>query len=149
MDNILMTNMHDKSLGKYKDLSLSRVILQPDIISFAEFVEEILSYYNSHKEGKNDDFLNRIDFSIDEGTIAKYELPFDNFNITLYRNSIEIDTREYTSNYSYTEFEYHRNFWIDLYYYKEDYNSDKVVKDIIRELNNFINRDFEKYLTEI
>lgn len=58
--NISMTNMHLKTLGVYKDLSLGRVILQPDIISFAEFVEDILHYYNEHLEG------DRIDFSIDE-----------------------------------------------------------------------------------
>lgn len=43
----------------------------------------------------------------------------------------------------YSEFENHRNFWVDLYYYPEEYNSDAVAKDIMRELNNFINRDFE------
>lgn len=135
--DISMTNMHLKTLGAYKDLSLGRVILQPDIISFAEFVEEILSYYNEHLTGS------RIDFSIDEGTIAKYNLPFDNFNITLYRTDYDIEGINYTSNYMYSDFENHRNFWVDLYYYPETYNSDAVAKDIMRELNNFINRDFE------
>ena len=138
--SISITNIHDKCACVYKDLSLGTIILNTDIIYFAEFAEEILHYYNDNLDGS------RIDFSIDPGTIAKYNLPFDSFNITLYRTPDEIEVRNHTSNYMYTEFEDYRNLWVDLYYYKDEYDSDKVAKDIMREINNFMNRDFDEYL---
>ena len=138
---ISVTNMYEKSDGIYKDLLLGTALLIPDVLSFADFVESAL-YIMTQLYLMND----RIDIQIDEGTINKYELPFDSFTISLYRNGFEVDCRKYTSNYSYTEFDYHRNLWVDLYYYPEDYDSDLAFKDILREINNFINRDFDKYL---
>lgn len=132
--------MEDKLIGNYKNLKLSNIILETDIISFAEFVEEILAYKNSTLEGS------RIDVSFEPGIISKYnDIPCDVFNITLYRDGEELE-KGYTSNYIYTEFDNFRCLWIDLYYSKKDYDSDKVFKDIIREINNFKNRDFQEYL---
>jgi len=140
---ISITNMYEKSDGIYKDLSLGSILLTPDVLSFADFVESAL-YTMTQLYPMND----RIDVQIDEGVINKYELPFDAFTISLYREGFEVDCRKYTSNYIFTEVEYHRNLWVDLYYYPEDYDSDLVFKDILREINNFMNRDFEKYLKE-
>ena len=140
--SIALTNLHEKSAGNYSNLGLSHVLLNTDFISFAEFVEEILSMYN-----KLDSNLERIDFQIDNGTLSRWKLFFDNFNVSLYRKGWELD-KDFTSNYMYTEFADDRNFWIDLYYFPENYDSDKVFKDILREMNNFYNRDFKKYLKE-
>ena len=140
--SIALTNLHEKSAGNYSNLGLSHVLLNTDFISFAEFVEEILSMYN-----KLDSNLERIDFQIDNGTLSRWKLFFDNFNVSLYRKGWELD-KDFTSNYMYTEFADDRNFWIDLYYSPENYDSDKVFKDILREMNNFYNRDFKKYLKE-
>lgn len=138
--NILMSNIEDKNLHKYENLSLSHVLLEPDIIFFCEFVETILAYFNEKRDG------DRIDLCFDDGVIAKYDgIPCEAFNITLYREGYELE-KGYTSNYHFSEIENFRCLWIDLYYSKEDYNSDKVFKDIIREINNFKNRDFKKYL---
>ena len=139
---VAITNLHDKNAGKYENLSLSHILLDTDLISFAEFAEEILSMYN-----KMDFHSDRIDFYIDEGTLSRWNLFFDNFSITLYRGGYELD-KDFTSDYTYTEFSHRRNFWIDLYYSPDTYDSDKVFKDILRELNNFYHRDFEKYLKE-
>lgn len=138
-----ITNMYEKNEGTYKNLPLEHALLTPDILSFADEVEEIL-----YIKTQLNPFANRIDFSIDEGMINKFNLPFDSFNISLYRNGMELNIRDYTSNYIYTEYDYDRNLWIDLYYYPEYYDSDLVFKDIIREINNFMNRDFDKYLNE-
>lgn len=137
-----ITNLYEKSEGNYKNLGLSHIILDTDLISFAEFAEEILSMYNNL-----DSCSERIDFSIDDGTFSRWEVFFDDFRISLYRDGIELE-KPFTSNYIYTEFDNHRCFWVDLYYSKENYDSDKVFKDILRELNNFIHRDFKKYLNE-
>lgn len=141
--SIAMTNMYEKSDGTYKDLPLGSALLTPDVLSFADFVEMAIS-----TEIELYPYMERIDITIDEGVINKYSLPFDAFTISLYRDGFEVDCRDYSSNYSYTEFEHHRNLWVDLYYYPEDYDSDLVFKDILREINNFMNRDFEKYLNE-
>ena len=42
----------------------------------------------------------------------------------------------------------YRIFWVDLYYNPEDYDSDDVYRDILREINNFVNRDFKKYFED-
>lgn len=132
--------MEMKTLHTYKDLSLSGLVLEPDIISFGESVEDILSYLNKVSDGY------RIDITIDSGMIAKYNgIPCDAFNITLYRKGYELE-KDYTSNYYFTEVENFRCLWVDLYYSKENYDSDKVFKDIIREINNFKNRDLKVYL---
>lgn len=141
---IAITNMHDKSEGVYKDLPLGSALLTPDILSFADFVESVL-YTMTQLYPVND----RIDIQIDEGVINKYELPFDSFTVSLYRNGFEVDDKDYSSNYIYTEWDNYRNFWVDLYYYPEDYDSDLVFKDIIREINNFKNRDFQEYLNTL
>ena len=136
-----MTNMYVKSEGVYKDLPLGSALLTPDILSFADFVESAL-YTMTQLYPMND----RIDITIDSGMIAKYDgIPCDTFNVTLYRNGYELE-KCYTSNYHFTEVENFRCFWVDLYYSKENYDSDKVFKDIIREINNFKNRDFKEYL---
>lgn len=140
---IAITNMYEKSDGIYRDLPLGVALLTPDILSFADFVESAL-YTMTQLYPIND----RIDVHIDKGVINKYELPFDSFTVSLYYGGWEVDCRKYTSNYSYTEIEHHRNLWVDLYYYPEDYDSDLVFKDILREINNFMNHDFEKYLKE-
>ena len=75
---ISMTNMIEKSNGTYIDLPLEKDILNPDIISFSKYVEELLSYENE----KSDD--ERIDLTIDSGTISKYNLPFDFYKILIY-----------------------------------------------------------------
>lgn len=133
--------MDDKSNNTYTDLSLGYTLLEQDIIFFSEFVEEILSYYN--KTYKDE----RIDVHFDNGTIFKYDnIPFDVLKISLYRDGWELE-KDYTSNYMYMEDEDgERLFWIDLYYSPKDYDSDKVFKDILREINNFKNRDFKEYL---
>ena len=132
--------MEDKLFNEYSNLSLSAVMLEPDIIFFGEFVEDILAYYNKTSDSE------RIDLVFDEGTISKYDyIPCDVFNVTLYRGGHELDF-DFTSNYHYTEIENYRCLWIDLYYTKENYDSDKVFKDIVREINNFKNRDFKEYL---
>ena len=139
---IAMTNLHEKSEGTYSNLGLSHILLDIDLISFAEFIEEILYMYK-----KMDSDSNRIDIHVDSGTLARWNLFFDDFNVTLYRNGWELD-KDFTSNYMYTEFDDNRNFWVDLYWSPEDYDSDKVFKDILRELNNFYHRDIEKHLKE-
>ena len=133
--------MDDKSNNTYTDLSLGYTLLEPDIIFFSEFVEEILSYYNNTYKDE------RIDVRFDNGTIFKYDnIPFDVLKISLYRDGWGLE-KEYTSNYTYMEDEDgERLFWIDLYYSPEDYDSDKVFKDILREINNFKNRDLKEYL---
>ena len=136
-----MTNMYDKSEGIYKDLPLGSALLTPDILSFADFVESVL--YTMTKLYPTND---RIDIQIDEGTINKYVLPFDAFTVSLYRNGFEVDDKDYSSNYIYTEWDNYRNLWFDLYYHPENYDSDLVFKDIIREINNFKNRDLKVYL---
>ena len=133
--------MDAKYFGGYKNLPLAGIILEPDIICFSEFVEEVLSYYNKTLNSE------RIDTSIDAGTIAKYDgIPFDRLQISLYRAGWELE-KGYTSNYMYMENEDgDRLFWLDLYYSPEDYDSDLVFKDILREINNFKNRDLKEYL---
>lgn len=140
---IAVTNLHGKSLGTYTNLGLSHVLLNTDFISFSEFLEEILSKYN-----KNNSTSERIDVFLDSGILSRWNLFFDSFTVSLYRGGFELD-KNFTSNYIYTEISGDRNFWIDLYYSKDTYDTDKVFKDILREMNNFYNRDYKKYLHEV
>lgn len=139
MLNISLTNMLEKTFGDYTSLPLS-CLVDNTYIHVADFVEEIIAMYN-----KMDKKSDRIDINFDSGTLSKWNVFFDTLNITLYRSGWELE-KVYSSNYSYTEFDDHRNFWIDLYYSPESYDSDFVFKDILREMNNFINRDFKEYL---
>ena len=136
-----ITNMHNKFEGIYNDLPLGRVLLTPDVVFYAEFIEEIIAYYNSMS------FEDRIDFHFGSETIFRYDnIPFDELKISLYREGIELE-KDYTSNYMYMEGEDgNRLMWIDLYYAPEDYDSDEVMKDIAREINNLMNRDLKEYL---
>ena len=146
--NIMMTNMFEKSDDTYVDLNLGYALCDPDIVFFAEFVTDILAYYNNVYEVTNNGCGDRIDVSFDSGILAKYDgIPCDVFNVTLYRSGYELN-KSYASNYEYTEVEDHRCLWVDLYYAQEDFDVDLVYRDIVREINNFKNRDFHKYLNE-
>lgn len=140
--SIMMSNLEDKSNGTYTDLSLGRVLIDTELLSFADFLEDII-----HKEN---DRLNseRVDFIIDSGTLSRWNLPFDNFCVTLYRGGYELENKDFTSNYMYMEHDNFRTFWLDLYYIKKDYDVDDVYRDILREINNFKNRDLKKYFKE-
>lgn len=147
--NILMSNLEDKSNGTYKDLSLGGALLLPDVLSFADFVEEILARKEYSTPLKEESYLNRIDIKFDSGILSRWNLPFDEFSLTLYRDGWEVENKDFTSNYMYMEDEKgYRIFWVDLYYNPEDYDSDDVYRDILREINNFVNRDFKKYFED-
>lgn len=139
--NILMSTLEDRSNGTYADLSLGRIILDVDILSFADFLEDILKKENDRRNTE------RIDIRIDAGTLSRWDLPFDEFAVTLYRAGSELD-KDFSSNYMYMEMGGFRTFWLDLYYSKEDYDVDDVFRDILREINNFKNRDLKEYLNE-
>ena len=151
--DIMMSTLFDKSDGTYKDLSLAGALLDFEVISFADFIEDILSKENE----RLDDY--RIDINFDQNVIRRWELPFDEFTVTLYRNGFELN-KDFSSNYMYMEMNAEdggsgfenggfRRFWLDLYYSKEDYDRDDVFRDILREINNFKNRDFKEYLKEL
>lgn len=149
MMDIMMSNLEDKSNGEYNDLSLNSALLLPDVLSFADFVEEILAKKEYSIPLKKESYLNRIDIRFDSGILSRWNLPFDEFAITLYRDGLEVENKDFSSNYMYMENEKGgRIFWVDLYYTPEDYDSDDVFRDIIMEINNFVNRDFNKYLNE-
>ena len=143
MLTISITNMMDKTEGNYKDLPLYVVLRNFDMIYFSEYVEELLKSYNDNPNS----YSERIDLNIDSSTIARYNLPFDSFTITLYRKGWELE-KGFTSNYMYNEFDGNRSMWIDLYYSKEDYDSEDVARDIMRELVNCFYRDLKEYLNE-
>jgi len=150
MINIMISNLEDKSNGKYYDLSLGGTLLLPDVLSLGDFVEEILAKKEYSTPLKEQSYSNRIDIRFDNGILSRWDLPFDEFAITLYRNGWEVENKNFTSNYMYMESETgSRIFWVDLYYTPEDYDSDDVFRDIIMEINNFINRDFNKYLNTL
>lgn len=144
----MFSNLESKSQGDYTDLSLTHAIINSDLISFVDFVEEILSRKEYSTPLKKESYLNRIDINFDHNIISKWDLPFDSFSITLYRDGWEVESKYFTSNYMYMENENCRTLWIDLYYTKDEYDSDDVFRDILIEINNFINRDFKKYLKE-
>lgn len=150
--DIIMSNLNDKSFGRYKDLSFTNILFDFEVFSFTGFVEEILTKENERLNS------GRIDIHLDQNIIRRWELPFDKFAITLYQEGYELEEKKFTSNYMYMEmggFDHtgletggNRTLWIDLYYSKEDYNCDDVFRDILREINNFKNRDFKEYLKE-
>jgi len=151
--DIMISTLHDKSTGNYEDLSLFYILLDFEVFSFADFVEEILSKENERLNSE------RIDININKEIVSRWELPFDEFTVTLYRDGFELD-KDFSSNYMYIEMNTEdgcggfenggfRRFWLDLYYSKEDYNSDDVFRDILREINNFKNRDFKECLKEL
>ena len=142
MVNFSITNMFEKSVGYYEDLLLHKSPLTMDYVYFAKFVESILKEYNK----TNDE---RIDVNIDEASISKYNLPFDNFTVSLYREGYELEDKDYTSNYMYFEHSGLRTLWVDLYYKKDYYDSNKITVDIVKEMNNCFNRDLNKYLTSL
>lgn len=147
---IMMSNLEDKSNGEYKDLPLGGALLLPDVLSFADFVEEILARKEYSTPLKEESYLNRIDIRFDSGILSRWDLPFDEFAITLYRDGFEVENKDFSSNYMYMENEEGgRIFWVDLYYTPEDYDSDDVFRDIIMEINNFIHRDFDEYLNTL
>ena len=148
--SIMISNLEDKSNGEYYDLSLGGTLLLPDVLSLADFVEEILAKREYVAPLKKESYLNRIDIRFDSGILSRWNLPFDEFAITLYRDGWEVESKDFTSNYMYMENdEGHRTFWVDLYYTPEDYDSDDVFRDIIMEINNFIHRDFDEYLNNL
>ncbi len=144
MLTIAMSNMKAKVVGEYKDLPLKYALLEPDIIFFAEFAEEIMNEYNTKfKDGS------RISFRIDPGTLAKYDVPFDCCTIYLYRSGFEVENFNFKSNYMYTEFkDGQRHLAIDLYSKPEDYDSDELLKAIVNEIINVKYRDLQTYLDE-
>ena len=142
MININISNLEDRANGNYEDVSLGRIIIDANILSFADFIEYLL-----RKENERLKLDNRIDIRIDNGTLNKWELPFDEFCVTLYRNGYEMD-KDFTSNYMYMDMNGYRVFWLDLYYSREDYDMDDVWRDILREINNLKNRDLNAYLKE-
>lgn len=140
--NIALSNMEAKFYDDYEDLSLKTVLLNTDIYYFANFVEEQLSYFEAVSED------GRIDLRFDHGVLAKYNLPFDEFTISLYREGWELQ-KGHTSNYMYNEFDGLRCMWVDLYYSPEEYDFDEVARDIMKEINNLCFRDLTKYLNEL
>lgn len=133
--------MKSKVKGEYKDLPLKYALLEPDIIFFAEFAEEILSEYIKRNNSES-----RISFALYSGTLSKYDVPFDFCTIYLYRSGYNFN---FKSNYMYTEFENgQRLLGIDLYASPEDYDSDEILKAIVNEIINIKYRDLNLYLND-
>ena len=102
-----------------------------------------LIYYYVKLERDN---TSRIEFSLDDNLIRKYNLPFDQISICVYRDG---KNTKFQSNYMYTDIDGYRNFMVDLYFTNYELLTGycmryMIEQCILTEMNNCFNRDIYK-----
>ena len=138
---LCFTNLIDKSNKTYIDKK--SLVYPQDWFHIVDNIVDLIYYYvNINKYNTS-----RIEFSLEDNLIRKYNLPFDEITIYVYRDG---HNDEFLSNYMYTDIDGYRNFTVDLYFTNNQlltgYFMKYMVKHcILMEMNNCFNRDIYKY----
>ena len=146
---ICITNLIDKTNNIYVDKKLINVYVNKKSVVYPRdwfhIINDIINliYYYVKLERDN---TSRIEFSLDDNLIRKYNLPFDQISICVYRDG---KNTKFQSNYMYTDIDGYRNFMVDLYFTNYElltgyYMRYMIEQCILTEMNNCFNRDIYK-----
>lgn len=146
---IFITNLIDKTNNIYVDKKLINVYVNKKSVVYPRdwfyIINDIIDliYYYVKLERDN---TSRIEFSLDDNLIRKYNLPFDQISIYVYRDGKNI---KFQSNYMYTDIDGYRNFMVDLYFTNYELLTGycmryEIEQCILTEMNNCFNRDIYK-----
>ena len=146
---ICITNLIDKTNNIYVDKKLINVYVNKKSVVYPRdwfhIINDIINliYYYVKLERYN---TSRIEFSLDDNLIRKYNLPFDQISICVYRDG---KNTKFQSNYMYTDIDGYRNFMVDLYFTNYElltgyYMRYMIEQCILTEMNNCFNRDIYK-----
>ena len=146
---IFITNLIDKTNNIYVDKKLINVYVNKKSVVYPRdwfyIINDIIDliYYYVKLERDN---TSRIEFSLDDNLIRKYNLPFDQISICVYRDG---KNTKFQSNYMYTDIDGYRNFMVDLYFTNYELLTGycmryMIEQCILTEMNNCFNRDIYK-----
>ena len=146
---IFITNLIDKTNNIYVDKKLINVYVNKKSVVYPRdwfyIINDIIDliYYYVKLERDN---TSRIEFSLEDNLIRKYNLPFDQISIYVYRDGKNI---KFHSNYMYTDIDGYRNFMVDLYFTNYELLTGycmryMIEQCILTEMNNCFNRDIYK-----
>ena len=144
-----ITNLIDKTNNIYVDKKLINVYVNKKSVVYPRdwfyIINDIIDliYYYVKLERDN---TSRIEFSLEDNLIRKYNLPFDQISIYVYRDGKNI---KFQSNYMYTDIDGYRNFMVDLYFTNYELLTGycmryMIEQCILTEMNNCFNRDIYK-----
>ena len=140
---IFITNLIDKTNNIYVDKKLINVYVNKKSVVYPRdwfyIINDIIDliYYYVKLERDN---TSRIEFSLDDNLIRKYNLPFDQISIYVYRDG---KNTTFQSNYMYTDIDGYRNFMVDLYFTNYELLTGycmryMIEQCILTEMKNFI-----------
>ena len=137
---ICITNLIDKTNNIYVDKK--SVVYPRDWFHTINDIIDLIYYYVKLER----DNTSRIEFSLDDNLIRKYNLPFDQISICVYRDG---KNTKFQSNYMYTDIDGYRNFMVDLYFTNYELLTGycmryMIEQCILTEMNNCFNRDIYK-----
>ena len=137
---ICITNLIDKTNNIYVDKT--SVVYPRDWFHIINDIIDLIYYYVKLER----DNTSRIEFSLDDNLIRKYNLPFDQISICVYRDG---KNTKFQSNYMYTDIDGYRNFMVDLYFTNYELLTGycmryMIEQCILTEMNNCFNRDIYK-----
>ena len=146
---IFITNLIDKTNNIYVDKKLINVYVNKKSVVYPRdwfyIINDIIDliYYYVKLERDN---TSRIEFSLEDNLIRKYNLPFDQISIYVYRDG---KNTKFQSNYMYTDIDGYRNFMVDLYFTNYELLTGycmryMIEQCILTEMNNCFNRDIYK-----